>query len=130
MILEAILKLLFLDDEVVRHEALDRWCQGAHHCYTYDSCIRLLKNNEYDIVSLDHDLSVEMAAGIAPADELTGTDVAKFIAQMDRKPTHAILHTFSMPGAARMGAILREAGLSVFRVPFGFKPEIYKNLSL
>ena len=125
------IQLLFLDDNHARHELLKTWCKTADHCYNYDDCVGLLKRKRYDVVSLDHDLGTddELCIPGVTNKNLTGTDVAKFIATLVQKPRFAIVHSYNPVGAAFMEAILSGAGIKTTRVPFGFNKELYIHAS-
>jgi hypothetical protein len=144
IILETALKILFLDDEKVRHELFERWCPDADHCYTYESCIQLLSMNKYDVVSLDHDLKLDYSicsahrvpvrdcprceVRIPAIGERNGVDIAKFIVGLVQKPSVAIVHSFNPTGAKQMVGLLASAGIKTYRIPFGMNPDVYKSL--
>lgn len=129
--MSADIKLLFLDDNIARHKLFLTWYRGGDHCYGYDDCVRLLSENKYDVVSLDHDLSENdeyCVPGVTNKGR-TGTDVAKFIAQLSAKPNVAIIHSYNPIGAAYMAEILRIAGVVVYKIPFGFNPDVYRKFA-
>ena len=119
MIYTENIRFLFLDDQESRHVLLSRWFSKADHCYSYDDCVAKLKDKHYDVVSLDHDLSIadQMCEPGVTNREKTGTDIARFIAQMPVKPRVAILHTFNPAGARLMNEILSRAQVTVYSVP-------------
>lgn len=122
--------VLFLDDNRVRHEVFKSWYDKADCCYTFDQCIALLRTKPYDVVSLDHDLSdVDVLCKPDLTNkERTGTDVARFITQLLRKPKVAILHSYNTEGARIMAKILKTASVTTYLVPFGFDKQIYSQL--
>ena len=125
------IKILFLDDDEARHALLKTWCKHADRYYNYDDCIKALRRNRYDIVSLDHDLGKddELCIPGLTNKHRTGTDVATFIAALVQKPRMAIIHSYNPIGAASMQAILDATGIRTMRVPFGFNSALYSHLT-
>lgn len=126
------LKLLFLDDMEVRHELLKRWMPSADRCYSYDEAVHLLTVKQYDILSLDHDLSLSdtlCTPGVNNR-EHTGTDLANFIAKKGIPAELVILHTHNPMGADCMASIFSGCRLikAVWKKPFGFEPDLYCRL--
>jgi hypothetical protein len=73
---------------------------------TYDECIALLRENDVDTLSLDHDLGQDnpYAGYVQPAH--TGYDVCKWIVEHDKWPKRIILHTANPVGRANMYQLL------------------------
>ena len=101
------MRILFLDDELVRFESFERrhpnddvtWVSSALTCMD-----RLLVQPKYDLVSLDHDLG-------SGAD---GKVVARFIADVlsrDKIPSKIIVHSWNGRGAGAMISILYDASI-------------------
>lgn len=109
-------KLLILDDEEIRHETFRKILVGRNifSVYDYDQLVALYSQyDRFDVVYLDHDLSLKQAAGM-PNNEKNGTDAAEFIASLppECRPARAILHSWNDYGAKRQQHILIEAGIN------------------
>ena len=69
--------------------------------------IRLLKENKWDILMLDHDLGGQEMVPSGPG---TGYEVADFLSKNEHlKPERIIIHSFNGPGSQNMKAALPEA---------------------
>jgi DNA-binding LytR/AlgR family response regulator len=95
------MKILFLDDNVQRlMHAKKKWF--AHDLIlvetSYDA-IEALKKNNFDFVSLDHDLG---GKEYVPSGENTGYEVAQFIAKMKNPPPIVVVHSWNSVGARKM----------------------------
>lgn len=113
------MRILFLDDNHDRHHAFRSLSIGhvVDHAYTARQAIDFLRENRYDLVSLDHDLDWQATAGLTPLEE-TGYVVADFIAAMESAPTVVNVHSLNPVGAARMMDTLQSARkFSVVRIP-------------
>lgn len=89
---------------------------------TSDGAIKLLKENEYDAIYLDHDLDIDdyiVTIG-GPAMRGSGQEVADFLAaNPDISPTaYIIIHSLNPVGSVRMLETLRAANRNVQRIPF------------
>lgn len=102
------MKILFLDDNLIRHAAFcDKFAQHEiTSVYTAEEAIECLKNNVYDVASLDHDLGGHAYVD-SFGEEPTGYTVALWLAaNPDRKPPTIYIHSFNPVGAANMHNIL------------------------
>ena len=92
---------IYLDDE---RETPEGW----HRCYWPEEVIQLLKTQDVEVVSLDHDLGEYDFSHTHPR---TGYDVIKWIeeqvATTDYVPPKVFLHTANSAGRQRMAAGLR-----------------------
>ena len=90
---------------------------------TSDGAIKLLKENEYDAIYLDHDLDDDhYSVGIgAPAARGTGQEVATFLANNpdNNWDAYIIIHSLNPVGSVRMLETLQDGKRRVKRVPFG-----------
>jgi CheY-like chemotaxis protein len=122
-------RALVLDDERVRHEAFDAFLSGDYsieHAWTYHEAIAMLKNEQFDIAYLDHDLNdfkgvSSMGSGTYGSRELTGADVTRFIArelEPTLRPKKVVVHSWNPDGARAMIAMLRDVGISCTYEPF------------
>lgn len=120
------MKVLFLDDMKERHRMF--FNHHGHNfdiipAYSYAEFVRLIREHEFGMLFLDHDLS-ETAIMCDPddIDEKTGTDAALFIVQtIDPASENApgiVLHSLNPLGRKRMFQILSEAGFDVKETPF------------
>ena len=105
-----MLNVLYLDDDPSRHQQFD---YPADRAWTAQEAVKLLSQNKYDLVSLDHDLATEHyqdfhQGELALRGGGTGYDVAVFIEQMEEQPPWVNVHSFNPSGAARMIQALRK----------------------
>ena len=106
---------LFVDD--IRNAPDDTWILER----TITGAIRKLSMMQFDVVSLDHDISLAVKVGLIyrpfPCDE-TYEPVARYLALMpeDTKPKSIILHTANPPAAEKMAYILRHAGFDDIKI--------------
>jgi hypothetical protein len=78
--------MLILDDNEFRHKQFKKKFHYLKltHVYTAEECIDKLKENNYDYISLDHDLG---GTTIVESGDGTGYEVAKWINEnLDYKP--------------------------------------------
>jgi CheY-like chemotaxis protein len=101
-------RVLILDDEKYRHEALETMLEGAltNHVWTVDAAILALQDPaRWDLVLLDNDLGTEDW-------KRSGEEVARHIAQMDpaKRPFAVLIHSWNTDAAKRMYLTLKAAG--------------------
>ena len=124
--------ILFLDDSVTRH---DFFCKKQHdknlrwkphvcrneicrvvHVYTAAQAIHQIEKQNFDIVSLDHDLT------ILDPEENNGFVVARYLAvnfPVDRIDSVAIfLHTWNDERRKAMYKLLSASGFQCYDAPF------------
>lgn len=118
-------KMLFLDDMQERHDSLKDQMKHKYeweitHVYSCDEAIKKLQEESFDVVSLDHDLSIETIMKEPPLGEKSGYDVAMFISEMpeDKRPENVVLHTWNSNGAKRMMDALKGKVEKVLYLPF------------
>lgn len=112
-------KVLFLDDDPMRHRVIEEDCDrhAFTHVHTVEQAIQALAQKHFDIVCLDHDLDgmtyVQSGKG-------TGFEVAEYMAtgRMASKPQLVIVHSFNQVGAQLMLTVLKGSGYNAFCVPF------------
>jgi hypothetical protein len=117
------MRILFLDDEAWRHDAVDKVFDGhvVHHCYDMDSFMETLKEPKFDLISLDHDLGDIVTFDDGYKYERTGQDCARYLAQnlpSDKMPRRVVIHSWNPAGARAMYQILWDAGIRSFLEPF------------
>lgn len=103
------MKILILDDREIRHEYFrNKWGKfELTHVYTAKECIEKLENNNYDLITLDHDLGDEEMVESGPN---TGYEVAKWLAQHpEKQPGWIYLHSLNSVGRKNMKFLLPEA---------------------
>lgn len=118
--------ILFLDDAAARHDGFAAMTAGhlIRHVYTFRDACDALEAERFDVAYLDHDLNAfgphSVEPGMYGEQELTGADVARFIAQMpaEKRPLSVVVHSWNPDGARRMVAILRDADVPVVYQPF------------
>lgn len=117
------MRILFLDNN---HERQRRFQMHRIGCVvvqalTYEACIKALdEQSPFDQVHLDHDLSEAAEAGRPKLGERTGTDVAKYIAELpiEKRPKQVVLHSYNFDGRTRMARILNDAGIRAIITPY------------
>lgn len=130
-------RLMFLDDDPGRHAHFaKKFAEHERvHCHTFDEFERELLHGgkRFSHVFLDHDLAdfgtpsvMEGCSMYGPTKgiELTGTDAATLMANRllpEMRPDLVVIHSWNVVGAARMAAILRDAGFEVVVQPFNPK---------
>lgn len=72
-------------------------------------------DERWDVIFLDHDLETYLQDPYKR--EITGTDIARYMATLDWRPSRVIIHSMNPTGAIAMERILRDAGFSVLRIP-------------
>ena len=77
------MNILFLDDSKERTKTFLSRCPSAVCVETAQECIEELKNNEYEILYLDHDLSDQVF--IDSSREDTGMEVVRWIVSNNPK---------------------------------------------
>jgi hypothetical protein len=121
------MNILFLDDDINRHVVFDTLCLKAirnntyHKAYDSKTCMEILASGvQWDVVFLDHDLSVDDRMCIPGVNNkvATGTDVAQFIVENKIPIKLVIIHSFNAPGSRRMADIFDDAGYKNAYVPF------------
>lgn len=112
------MKILFLDDDIDRCKLFYDTLNNEHDItivHTAASCIHKLKTEEYDIISLDHDLGGTV---YAPSDEYSGYAVAKYIAD-NEIGTPVVIHSYNRTGATNMYDELDDGQREVKLATFG-----------
>ena len=106
-------KVLFLDDEKERHDLADviasDYSVKVYHAYSAPKAKRLLAEQSFDLVCLDHDLG-EDGAG-------TGMTVAREIVGRGLFPL-TLIHSWNIPAARSMKGVLSDGGVPVFAATF------------
>ena len=122
-------KLLFLDDDKTRHDAVEASSQHTNveviHCFTLDQFIAALKdpdNTTFSMVSLDHDLNDFDSKSVAyDGQEATGLDACGFLVRDEfatKLPDTIFIHSVNPCGAKNMQMFLESRGFNVVWIPF------------
>lgn len=114
------MRVLFLDDDPARHEAMKRLAIGHNvkHVHTAAEALEALQAERFDLAALDHDLGGQTF--VPSEQEDTGYAVASAIA--DGRvivPRAVVVHSFNPVGAQRMAERMSAAGVRVSVAPFG-----------
>jgi hypothetical protein len=124
-----MLKILFLDDSMTRHNFLcgkkhsPMLCWKVHKChnsvfrvthvYTAEQAIAALQSEKFDMVCLDHDLTINRP------DLNNGLVVAQYIVDMPEPIESDIkIHSWNKTKALAMYELLFAAGFSCAITPF------------
>ena len=119
------MRILFLDD---MEERWDRFRQAnigqvIDWAETAEAAIMFLRENSYDLISLDHDLVFEHYCTVCHhKDGLCGMIVAEFIASNPGPFCQSAInvHTFNESAGQQMIGKLRSAGLNAEYLPFDY----------
>jgi CheY-like chemotaxis protein len=79
-----------------------------------------LKERDYQVIFLDHDLVTEQYAATDFDDERTGYAVAQWLAAHPeyQREAEIVIHSLNYPGAERMLRVLQESGRQARHIPF------------
>jgi CheY-like chemotaxis protein len=108
------MKILFLDDSVLRAKTFLSRHPDAVLVSTVDECIQQL-DKEWDLVLLDHDLG---GKEMCDPGKGTGMEVAQWIAANRPKIGQIIIHSLNHSAAARMASVLFDYEVLVY--PFAW----------
>lgn len=107
------LKILILDDDVVRHNLFEKWFPDDErtHVFSAHEASSQLESETFEMVFLDHDLNHS---------EFTGQHVARHIAALEwtARPKAVIIHSMNPVGAGRMYQELVDKVDEVSIIPF------------
>ena len=125
------IRVFLLDDDSRRHKWFAVRFKGdfIHVAKNVAQAQKLLSENSYDAIFLDHDLHPEHYASFDHDDERTGYAVAAWLAsnpELQRGST-ILVHTRNADGAMRMVEEMRRAGRSAEYVPFPMLAERIKH---
>lgn len=118
---KALLRLLFLDDRTKRIEAARKKYEGVYNVtfvHNVKECLRYLCRQEYDIVSLDHDLDGDDFQN--PDDVTSGMEVIRYIVKCGGFPPSQIvvpvvwIHSSNLLAANLMISELLKAGIPAY----------------
>jgi len=122
-------KALFLDDDRRRTATFLHWIEDleceAVTVETADECIARLREGDFDLVLLDHDLGGEIYCDSSRED--CGMEVVRWLKRHRGKHGAFIVHTFNAVAGASMFMELKTLGYRVAQAPFG-SPEFYQRL--
>ena len=108
---------LFLDDESYRHVSFLKAQKENYdtiHCVSFnEDAIDLLKKFEYDLVSLDYDLTQTEGEGKSTL------PTAAFIACMEKKPRLVRVHSRNYLAAPKLWEFLINNGVNAYILEFG-----------
>lgn len=119
------LKILFLDDDLTRHNTIKPLLTKylVDYVFTSTEAINKLKETKYNVIMLDHDLGGKIFVESGPG---TGYEVACWIEQ--NLPTVDLtiyLHSFNPAGVKRMKMALPDAKI----IPFDILIDALKNVN-
>jgi CheY-like chemotaxis protein len=117
-------RILIVEDDYERCA----WFSHKFSGYTLDvtcdvaEAIRWLRERDYSMILLDHDLTEEHYFSNEPDDERTGYAVAFWLSQHtdSQRDATILIHSLNYTGAARMLEALRDAGRDAEHVPFPY----------
>lgn len=108
------------------HDDVRRAPEGWLWAQTNDEAKAILNEHEVIEASLDHDLGREGQEEYPEDEELlfgdygdeTGVDLVRWMIENNAVPSLVRIHSWNPAGAARMAALLRDAGYGVCVSPF------------
>ena len=114
-----IMKILVLEDDPDRTYRFCNMFVGHAIVVTPDAdiAIKLLNEEKYDIIFLDHDLGGHYMVHSEATTEKTGYTVAKEIDKTENRTTPVVIHSFNYDGAKNIEGVL--ARRNVLRATFG-----------
>ncbi len=117
------MKILFLDDNKDRHKTMRQNSIGLSVSFVFNAqeAITQMKENEFDLIMLDHDLDY-LTNNEINEDEEDGRFVARWMAENGRHTsTPVIIHSLNIAGAEGMKYVLEEKGFEeVHCLPFAW----------
>ena len=107
------MNIFILEDDPLRMKLFKQTLIGHNvdHADNVTDGKKLLTENEYDLILLDHDLGGEQM--VNSADENTGYQLAKFIRD-DNISARVIVHSYNPAGAKNILAVLPRAAYIPF----------------
>ena len=117
-------RILLVEDDTERCAWFRARLAGYELDVTCDvrAAVAWLAEREYAAILLDHDLAEEHYFSNEPDDERTGYAVAAWLAaHPDRsRAAQIVIHSLNYSGAARMRAVLLDAGRAAECIPFHY----------
>lgn len=121
---QAVGRILIVEDDAGRCAWFNRKFSGLILDVTCDvsEAIAWLRERDYSMILLDHDLTEEHYLSDALDDERTGYAVAAWLAAHPDRQRDAtlLIHSLNYTGAARMLDALHNAGRDAEHVPFPY----------
>ncbi len=117
-------RILIVEDDEMRCSWFNERFKGRELDVTCDvrEAIRWLKERDYHLILLDHDLADEHYLSDEPDDERTGYAVAAWLAANTdaQRDATILIHSLNYTGAQRMLNILHDARRDAEHVPFPY----------
>lgn len=104
------MRILFLDDSHDRVSDFMPNCRNHQVDFAYNAkdALEYLQNNTYDIVYLDHDLSINQSDGYYDNED-TGYDVARKMRYMEHLHGCTVfVHTMNYEGSLNIKSVLKD----------------------
>jgi len=121
-------KIFVLEDNEIRIDFFKKICAACTLVIATNAeeAIKLLKQNEYDIILLDHDLGGEIY--VNSNEQNTGFQVVKYmILNKLQQNSYIIIHSMNYIGAKLMLQNLLTNGYEAEIIPFSFILEMHKK---
>jgi CheY-like chemotaxis protein len=122
-------RILIVEDDVGRRSWFDKAFPHYERDTTHEvsAAVQWLRERDYSLIFLDHDLAEEHYELEMADDGLTGYNVAAWLAlHPECQPaTPIIIHSLNYPGAQRMLQCLLDSGRNVQYVPFHYLPSLF-----
>lgn len=113
------MKKLVLDDDKSRMAKFflaKKQGEELRQVWGAEECIQDLKSEEWDLVSLDHDLRGQPYDD--PTEENSGSEVVRWIVANKPKVKEFVVHSYNFKAAPSMVKALQEAGYKAEWIPF------------
>jgi len=120
------MRILFLDDNLLRHQIFRRNSIGysvdaVHTAQEAMECL-LDEKKEYDLIMLDHDLDAATENQLNDDEEDGRYVVRKLVESGRHKDVTIVIHSLNADGRKNMKAMLDDAGYSIVHdLPFAWE---------
>lgn len=118
------MRILFLDDNRFRHEAMQKNSIGFSVTYVFnaDQAIKAMRDSEFDLIMLDHDLD-ETQENLILEGVQDGRYVVRWMVSSGRhKTTPVVVHSLNLAASEQMRDMLKSSGFEkVACLPFAWK---------
>jgi CheY-like chemotaxis protein len=122
-------RILIVEDDQARRSWFDQTFARCERDATDDVAVAVqwLREREYSLIFLDHDLAEEHYYLEMADDGLTGYTVAAWLAENPERQaaTPIIIHSLNYSGSQRMLECLLGAGRKAEHVPFPYLPSLF-----
>ncbi|HEV7395832.1 MAG TPA: cyclic-phosphate processing receiver domain-containing protein [Pyrinomonadaceae bacterium] len=124
-------RVFILEDDEYRRSWFSQRFDGHELEMTADVLVAIewLREREYDLIFLDHDLKDEHYYQELADDGTTGYVVALWLAENPEfhAEVEIIIHSLNLPGSKRMRECLQNSGRKAEHMPFPYLPAMFRR---